>query len=170
LPVNGPWTFNAPQYVGILYTAFKLNHSSLTPCSRALQRNSKELSSLHGHPILYCLLLKSHALGPEHCHALHHPQYINLTPNFTAFVTAHGKTKAYLHRFKIIESPECPCGGASQTIDHLLFDCTVIQNERELLIGKISKQDNWPISKNQLVNKHIKHFLQFTNTIDFTKL
>jgi ribonuclease HI len=27
---------------------------------------------------------------------------INLTPNFTAVVTSHGKTKSYLHRFKII--------------------------------------------------------------------
>ena len=35
---------------------------------------------------------------------------ITLTPNFTAFVTSHGKTKSYLHRFKIIESPDCPCG------------------------------------------------------------
>jgi len=34
---------------------------------------------------------------------------INLTPNFTAMVTAHGKTRSYLHQFKIIESPECPC-------------------------------------------------------------
>jgi hypothetical protein len=25
---------------------------------------------------------------------------IKLTPNFTALVTAHGKTEAYLHRFK----------------------------------------------------------------------
>jgi hypothetical protein len=29
---------------------------------------------------------------------------LKLTPNFTAMVTAHGKTKAYLHRFKIIVS------------------------------------------------------------------
>jgi hypothetical protein len=29
---------------------------------------------------------------------------INLTPNITAIVTAHGRTKAYLHRFKIIVS------------------------------------------------------------------
>jgi len=34
---------------------------------------------------------------------------INLTPNFTAMITAHGKTRSYLHLFKIIESPECPC-------------------------------------------------------------
>ena len=35
---------------------------------------------------------------------------ITITPNFTALVTSHGKTKSYLHRFKIIESPDCPCG------------------------------------------------------------
>jgi hypothetical protein len=29
---------------------------------------------------------------------------INVSPNFTAIVTAHGKIKAYLHRFKIIVS------------------------------------------------------------------
>jgi hypothetical protein len=28
---------------------------------------------------------------------------IALTPNFTAMVMAHGKTRAYLHRFKIID-------------------------------------------------------------------
>jgi len=45
---------------------------------------------------------------------------ITITTHFTAFVTSHGKTKSYLHRFKIIESPDCPCGGGSQTIDHLI--------------------------------------------------
>ena len=34
-----------------------------------------------------------------------------LTPNFTAFVTSRGKTKSYLHCFKILESPDCPCRG-----------------------------------------------------------
>ena len=95
---------------------------------------------------------------------------IILTPNFTAFVTSHGKTKSYLHRFKILESPDCPCGGGSQTIDHLLFDCTILQDERELLIGKISRHDNWLVTKTQLGSKYIKHFIQFANSIDFTKL
>ena len=45
---------------------------------------------------------------------------ITLTPNFTAMVTAHGKTRSYLHRFKIIELPECPCGNGTQTVEHLL--------------------------------------------------
>ena len=30
---------------------------------------------------------------------------IRLTPNFTAIVTGHGKTRSYLHRFKVIDSP-----------------------------------------------------------------
>jgi hypothetical protein len=46
---------------------------------------------------------------------------LNLTQNFTAIVTGHGKTKAYLHRFKIIKEPTCPCGTAEQTMDHLIF-------------------------------------------------
>ena len=56
---------------------------------------------------------------------------IKLTPNFTALVTAHGKTKAYLHHFKIIESPECPCDGGNQTVDHLIYECNKLQRERE---------------------------------------
>jgi len=41
-----------------------------------------------------------------HIHA-----YIYIYTYFTALVTSHGKTKSYLHRFKITDSPHCPCGG-----------------------------------------------------------
>jgi len=58
----------------------------------------------------------------------------------------------------------------SINIEHLLFDCTVLQEERERLIGKISKHDNWPVNKSELGNKYIRHFTQFTNSIDFTQL
>ena len=93
-----------------------------------------------------------------------------LTPNFTAFVTSHGKTKSYLHRFKILESPDCPCGGGSQKVDQLFFDCTILQDERDLLIGKTSRHDNWPVTRTQLGSNYIKHFIQFANSIEFTKL
>ena len=46
----------------------------------------------------------------------------------------------------------------------------ILQDERERLIGKITRHDNWPVNKSQLGNKYIKHFIQFTNSIDFTKL
>jgi len=50
---------------------------------------------------------------------------IKLTPNFTAIVTAHGKTKAYLHRFKIMESPECQCNSG---IRQWNIYCTIAPN------------------------------------------
>jgi ribonuclease HI len=72
---------------------------------------------------------------------------INLTPNFTAMVTAHWKTRSYLHRFKLIESPECPCINGNQTVAHLLYDCSKLNNEREKIIAYISKEDSWTIRK-----------------------
>jgi hypothetical protein len=38
---------------------------------------------------------------------------IPITPEFTAIVTGHGKTKSYLHRFKIADSPTCHVSGST---------------------------------------------------------
>jgi len=46
---------------------------------------------------------------------------INLTPNLTAMLTGHGRTRAYLHCFKLQEDARCICGQGDQTTDHLLF-------------------------------------------------
>jgi hypothetical protein len=85
-------------------------------------------------------------------------------------VTAHRKTRSYLHRFKIIESPEFPCANGNQTVDHLLYDCRKLNSERGKLIAHISKEDDWPIRKIELVNKHLKQVIHFTNSIDYEKL
>jgi len=55
---------------------------------------------------------------------------INITPNFMAMVTAHGKARSYLHRSKIIVSPECTCVNGNQTADHLPYDCSKL-NKKE---------------------------------------
>jgi hypothetical protein len=81
---------------------------------------------------------------------------ITLTPNFTTMVTAHEKTRPYLHRFEIIESPVCPCGNSNQTVEHIIYDCCKLNNERRKLIAEISKEDHWPVEKNVLVNKYLK--------------
>ena len=95
---------------------------------------------------------------------------INPTPNFTAVTAVHGKTRSYLHRFKVTESPECPCVDGNQTVDHLLYQCSKPNNEREKLIANSSKEDNWPVKKHELVNKYLKQFTNFTNSIDYGKL
>ena len=95
---------------------------------------------------------------------------INLPPKFMAMITAHGKTRSYLHRFKIIESLECPCANGKQTVDLLIYDCNKLHNEREKLIAHISKEDNWPIRKSEIVKKYLKELIYFTNSIDYEKL
>jgi hypothetical protein len=85
-------------------------------------------------------------------------------------VTRHGMTKAYLHRFKMAQSPECVCAIGDQTVDHLIFDCPKLEKEREKLIAFTSREEDWPVRKCDLVNKYLNQFKQFTNSIDFRKL
>jgi hypothetical protein len=79
---------------------------------------------------------------------------IKITPIFTTMTTGRGNLKSYLHKFKIIESPTCPCGKAEQTINHLLFQCELLGKERDKLISGVSKTDNWPLSKSRLIHEH----------------
>jgi ribonuclease HI len=95
---------------------------------------------------------------------------INITQNFTTVVTGHSNIRSYLHRFKIIETPICQCGTTAQTIDHLLFECELLNKERDNLILTVLKADIWPISRNKLIRKHFKTFAKFTNDISFDKL
>jgi hypothetical protein len=55
-------------------------------------------------------------------------------------------------------------------VDHLLYDCSKLNNERGKLIAHISKENDWPIRKSDLVNKYIKQDINFTNSIDCEKL
>jgi hypothetical protein len=95
---------------------------------------------------------------------------INTTQNFTTTVTGHGNIRSHLHRFEIIETPICPSGTTDQTIDHLLFECELLNKERNNLISTILKTDIWPISKDKLIRKHLKTFATFTNEISFDNL
>jgi hypothetical protein len=86
-------------------------------------------------------------------------------------VTGHGKTKAYLHRFKIIEAPTCPCGTKNQTTDHLLFECERLNKERDILkLSSVLKTKDWPTNETDLIRKYFKEFTKFVNEISFDKL
>jgi hypothetical protein len=78
--------------------------------------------------------------------------------------------KSYLHRFKVIESPTCPCGTTEQTVDHLIFQCELLGKERDKLISGVEKTDNCPISENRLILEHFKSFSKFINEISLEKL
>ena len=95
---------------------------------------------------------------------------IDITSNFPAIVSGHVKTRAYLHRFKLLESATCPCNKGDQTTDHLLYHCALFQQQREILEKDTLKHGIWPIIKHNLITNHLKYFMKFANSIDFDKL
>jgi ribonuclease HI len=49
----------------------------------------------------------------------------------TQALTGHGAFKKYLHKYKILESGCCQCDGeAIQSVNHLLFECGLLNEER----------------------------------------
>jgi len=96
---------------------------------------------------------------------------IPITAEFTAIVSGHGKTKAYLHRFNIIDNPLCPCKERTQTPNHLIYDCTTLQRQRNTLKYLIKASGGtWPTTNSDLVAKHSHAFSRFIKSIDFEKL
>ena len=68
-----------------------------------------------------------------------------VTAEFTTLVTGHGKTKAYLHRFKLADDPICPCKGETQTSHHIIFEYTNLDAQRSSMIKQISISGGpWP--------------------------
>jgi hypothetical protein len=47
---------------------------------------------------------------------------------------------------------------------------THTQRERERVIAHISKKDNWPVRKSELVNKYLKQVIHFINSTDYEEL
>jgi hypothetical protein len=67
---------------------------------------------------------------------------IRITQNVAAMLTGHGKTRAYLQRFKIRDNAHCVCQQGDQTVDHLLYDCNLLETQREILRKNVTKKDS----------------------------
>jgi hypothetical protein len=66
------------------------------------------------------------------------------------------KTRAYFHRFKILEHATCPCGKGNQTAEHTPDRCPVLKTQRELFKRNFKKSGNWPANKHELISKQLK--------------
>jgi hypothetical protein len=56
-----------------------------------------------------------------------------------------------------------------QTTEHILFECTILHEERERLIASVPEEGNWPINKDKLIKRHYKAFAKFTQQLDKIK-
>jgi ribonuclease HI len=95
---------------------------------------------------------------------------IIVTRNMAAMQTWHGKTGAYLHRLKILEKATCACEQVDQTVDHILYRCTLLETQRQNMKNNAIKAGQWPRSKQHLISKHRDTFLNFMASMDFENL
>jgi hypothetical protein len=85
-------------------------------------------------------------------------------------MSGHGNIRSYLHRLKIVDTREHPCKQDIQTADYLIFQCKRLKYERGMLKNSVLKAGNWPISKSELINKNLKQFIRYINSMDLEKL
>jgi CHAT domain-containing protein len=95
---------------------------------------------------------------------------LTLTTKLAAVLTGHGKTKAYLYRFKLRDDARCICRHEDQTMNHLLFRCEKTSKQREVLKQQTNQQRNWIECEQELISKHTKVFCDFVESIDFELL
>ena len=69
-----------------------------------------------------------------------------------------------------MDTQTCDCGSSDQTIDYILYECALINQERDSLISAVVKTDVWPIGKKHLIRKHYQPFVKYINKISFDKL
>ena len=95
---------------------------------------------------------------------------LNLSPNVTTIVTGLGNIRSYLHWLKVIGSPECPGKCSTQMVDHLIFQCKRLKDERHILKSCALKVGKWPVSKSELTNRNLKQFITYINSMDLEKI
>jgi len=84
-------------------------------------------------------------------------------------VTGHGKLRSYLHRCGLTDNPMCPCKEEEeQTTNHLIFQCQKLRNQRNEMVKQIKNTgDNWPTTKETLVNNYLKFLYNLLNLWTF---
>jgi hypothetical protein len=50
------------------------------------------------------------------------------------------------------------------------YDCTRLKEERDKLRAAVNKKENWPISKETLIQRYYKEFLKFIKSTSFEEL
>ena len=74
---------------------------------------------------------------------------IAITPEFTAIFSGQGKTRTYLNRFKLIDDPMCPCNEGEQSVEHLIYVCSILEPHRSTTIKHITTTGRiWPPTMN----------------------
>jgi len=90
---------------------------------------------------------------------------INTTPKFTTITTGNGNIKSYLYKCKIIDNPQCQRKNGDQTVEHIIFECTNFDQERDKLKAVVMRKENWPVSFNKLSTIYYINFKEYIDSV-----
>jgi hypothetical protein len=64
----------------------------------------------------------------------------------------------------------CSCEEGDQRVDHIIFDCKLLGQERSRLKAVVIRTDKWPVSRDKLSTKFYRYFKEFTDSIKLDKV
>lgn len=92
-------------------------------------------------------------------------KWIFLNYYTTQALTGHGNFSSKLFQLKLSNTPNCNCG-MIDTVQHLLFDCPLFENERRLFRGQIRGLAEWPCNLTTLVIEcNFEHYARYIKCI-----
>jgi len=64
----------------------------------------------------------------------------------------------------------CSCDEGEQSVDHDLYECKLLEHERDRLKAAVIRSENWQVSKEKLGIKFCKNFKEFANSVLLDKV
>jgi len=69
-------------------------------------------------------------------------------------LSGHGDFNSKLAGFNLTEDPSCKCGHYDETVEHMLEDCPLADNSREILRNEMeSLGHNWPYENESYIKR-----------------
>jgi len=116
---------------------------------KAGKENARHLRSMSQRP--------GATTGPKLYGALMQRKHVVLVARLR---TGHCQLNEYLHRFKVIETPECECGAEKETVKHYLLNCELYDKERDVLrkgVGAQGMRVDTLLGDSQMIRETIKY-------------
>ena len=86
-------------------------------------------------------------------------QKIRIFPESTTLLSGHGNIKSYLYRLGLTEKRMCPCEEIEQSVDHLLFKCKKLRNQRKEMIRQIKNTGGNCLAMSETLINNYQNYL-----------
>jgi len=96
---------------------------------------------------------------------------IPIFPELTSLLSGYGNIKSYLYRLGVTDNRMCPCEEEEHTVDHLIFKCKKLPNQRNEMIRQTKNTGgNWPAKSETLINNYKNYFVKFVKSLELSDL